>query len=611
MDFPYLGILWNPQDSAQSALVKRLFMRAQLARWNPVLERAGITVYTQQTPLPYLSAQPFFGDSGMLLGVLFDRAHGQRLTARRSHIDPDLAGPAARAIRKLTRAYWGAYIALLSDPHTGQYWVLRDCSGMIPCYYTTWEGITLVSSEARNFRIFSSFDDGPNRLPPFDINWRYLAAFLLSSQLQIRESGIERINELLAGEAFSVVKNRVVIELAWDPASFITAVPNMQINDEGATLRETLQTCINAWASIHQWIIQSLSGGFDSSLVLSLLRRSPKCPHVVCVNRYSNGPAEDERPYARLVADATNTPLIEWPWTSARDSLDPSCLNLPAGAKPTVSGLLRTLDQNFFSALRAAHRFDAIWTGEGGDHLFLALTTALPLIDYLKTHCFGADFNDVLRDTASLTGQCIPHLLATGIASWLHESPANPKWRTVGASFVSADFFRRNVSPEYIEHPWSARLRSCVPGKRHQLLLLTEVLHRLRPLPDSLECMALSPLLSQPVIELCARIPTYHLLHGGMTRGLARNAFRGLLPTRIIDREVKGQTTHHALGIIHRSMPFASELLRHGALLKNGLIDRRRIEPMLAGTLPIDGPTLFPFLACLAAETWLSSWGHR
>ena len=71
--------------------------------------------------------------------------HGNRTLSN----DPDLCTSSPQVADTLTRNYWGGFIALHSQPGSGQWCVLRDCSGSLPCYYSSIRGVTLATSDAR------------------------------------------------------------------------------------------------------------------------------------------------------------------------------------------------------------------------------------------------------------------------------------------------------------------------------------------------------------------------------------------------------------------------------------------------------------------------------
>ena len=608
MNLPYVAVLWNPLDSMKSRDAVRIKQSLSAANWIPTLENDGIAVYVRKSPAPYLSAQMLARGRGLLLGTLFHRNPCRRVSCDELGVDPRLSTAEPATLRHLTRAYWGGYVALLSNLCTGDFYVLRDCSGMLPCYYTSTDSITLVSSDARNLLIPCRAAHGQPFAHTFDINWRYIAAFLAHSRIQIRETALEGVHELLAGEILTRRDDRSSIDLAWSPTEFTKPAPSKSPEDQCEELRSTVQSCIDAWCSVHDRVLHSLSGGFDSSLVLAMMSRSPRRPLIVCLNRYANGPAEDERQYARIAAQTANVSLVEWPWTFDHYALDDSCATLPLGAKPSIPALFAPPEIAFFRTLCAAQRFDAIWTGEGGDHLFMAARTTLTIADFVRSRRFHRGLLRILTETSRLTGQSIPHLIF-GLLSLRHLAPSADYVSTLPSNPLLATRARPTQEQQrYLLHPWQTAMRNTPPGKRHHVAMLADAIHRVRPLEGSPDSAELQPLLSQPIIEQCLSIPTFELLRDGRTRGLARRAFRSIVPEAILNREQKGQTTHHVFGVLERSLSYISSILVNGELEARGLLDTSLLKPILAAQIPISEMRVAPLLACVAAEIWVRAW---
>lgn len=607
MDLPYLAILWNPFDPGQSQVAATAIGRVPNRLWVPVLQQAGIAVYSRNSLVPYLCAHVICEGRGVLLGALFKTRGQYGQSARELASDAQLAVAEDATMHRLTHDHWGCYVAMISNPSNGKWWALRDCSGMIPCYYAHAQGVTLFASDARHFLPLSgSAREIP--LMSFDINWRYIAAFLSHSQLQIRETGIAGVYELLAGEVASCQDGRFTVNLQWNPLDFIEPDPGATIHSICDSMRRVLQSCIDAWAGIHESLLHSLSGGFDSSLVLALLARSRRRGHVICINRYADGPAEDERRYARISATVTHTPLLEWPWEFGQQSIDVKRLPTTLGAKPSITATVSPLENQFLALLRASYKFDAIWTGEGGDHVFMAMPTDLIVRDSIRLRGFGSPLIEALRSASQLTGHSIPRLALRALCPHF----GTPD-RTLGVSRGALSFVAKHAIQDldlltYSCHPWTAIARNAPPGKRQQILLLAEAIHRRRPPPLTQGCVELQPLLSQPIMEECLRVPTYHLLYQGRSRGLARHAFADIIPAEILHREVKGQTTHHAIGLLDRSMPFLSEYILTGELARRDLLNRRTLEPIVTRKVPISASHILPLFACLAAEAWIGNW---
>ena len=97
------------------------------------------------------------------------------------------------------------------------------------------------------------------------------------------------------------------VESAHDRADEPIQDPQTAITE----LRRTARACIHTWAACYSDIVHNLSGGLDSSIVLSCLKDAPSQPNISCLHYFGTGPDEDERKYARLMAGRVGIELIE------------------------------------------------------------------------------------------------------------------------------------------------------------------------------------------------------------------------------------------------------------------------------------------------------------
>lgn len=117
------------------------------------------------------------------------------------------------------------------------------------------------------------------------------------------------------------------------------------------------------------------------------------------------------------------------------------------------------------------------------------------------------------------------------------------------------------------------------------------------------------PLLSQPLVELCLRIPTYVLIRSGRDRAVARRAFERDLPTGIVRRQAKGRTDQHVRNILDANLDFLRELLLDGLLVRHGFLNRAALELYLGRER---SPADFQYAEILqehaCTEAWLRRW---
>ena len=119
------------------------------------------------------------------------------------------------------------------------------------------------------------------------------------------------------------------------------------------------------------------------------------------------------------------------------------------------------------------------------------------------------------------------------------------------------------------------------------------------------EVAALHPLLVQPILEACLRIPTWLWLRGGRDRAVARAAFRGLLPEATLSRRSKGHLTSLFMAGYLATRPELESLLLDGRLAAAGLLDRDTIREYLRRDGRPDDADYMRLLDLSSAETWL------
>jgi asparagine synthase (glutamine-hydrolysing) len=478
--------------------------------------------------------------------------------------------------------------------------VLRDCSGRLPCYRLRHSLVDLFFADPA---VLCSLG-----LAPGSCNWDYICAFLCSSQLQIRDTALQGVTELLAGDCFQITPSERRIDCAWSPAEVLELPLIDRFASATQLVRSVTNYCITAWASIFQAILLSLSGGLDSSVVLACLARSHTRSTIVCVNKYGANVTEDERMFARLAASSASVQLLEIPIVSDEQRIDQSLTHMPLTAKPTVSGTIGALEMLALNPIAETFKATGIWTGQGGDHLFMQTRLPIGLIDYVALRGLGLGLVRSLHD-------------AVHISKWNYWRTASLLWRRdtaldAGARgrglidrhpFITADA-RSRVRPESFLHPWVLNTESLPAGQRAQISALSEVLNRHRPLPGLELIHQHHPLLSQPLIELCLRIPSYVHLRGGIDRAVERAAFADLVPREITTRRQKGQSTFSILGMLNRSRKYVRDLVLDGVLVKQDILDRAALEPLLNGQRPTDATNFWPLFAAIAAELWVQNW---
>lgn len=603
--YRYVAFLWNSLDSEVSHEAEGL--RGRLLESSIGCEQAfaapGMEVYTWPPRTSDLHEYPIPDCSGVILGRLFPAELEALADGWKPALTPhDGSRFLATSGRTLTEEYWGAYVAFLHSPRAPHSVVLRDPSGKLPCYRLRHLGIDIVFSDVADLAF----------LPPpvFGLNLPYLAAFVFRGSIQTRETGLAAVTEVLAGECYEIRGTCSRQKIIWNAAQIAMDHERVSREIAAARLRAVTEACIEAWASVHLRILHLLSGGLDSSIVLGCLARARHPTHTICLNRFLGAAEGDERIHARAVARLARVPLIERRLPVEECIYDTSMLALPKSPRPSFTQCERWKQLNIVNGIVAAHKSDAVWTGQGGDHLFLKATDVESAADFLIDNGWHKGLARAIRGEARLSRRPYVDIWRSALAA-----RRTPGHRTSSSQERLPGFVRSEALPEnldiYLSSPLDLAAKNLAPGRRRQIALVAEVVNRNVPLSGHEIAHQHHPLLSQPILEQCLRTPSYVHLDGGCPRALARLAFHELVPQQVLQREDKGNTTSLVVESIRRSAPFLHELLLHGVLAAERLVERSELSRCLR-----DGHALMPgqlpaLTSCIAAEIWARSWSRN
>src|SRR5690606_35056839 len=160
------------------------------------------------------------------------------------------------------------------------------------------------------------------------------------------------------------------------------------------------------------------------------------------------------------------------------------------------------------------------------------------------------------------------------------------------------------AAPHRPDHPWLDPPRTAVRGTVEHVQSIAGI-HYFHADPAPGAAAALHPLLAQPVVEACLRIPSWLWVRGGRDSAVARAAFRGLLPEAILARRSKGHLASLFMTAYLAARPQLEELLLEGRLAAAGRLDRDAIRKYLRGEPQPGGAGYMRLLDLASAETWL------
>lgn len=602
--YQYLALIWNPASNDATAEARALWRRLsdEAPLWVCVIDERGFILFHADADENRGSSETrrLHGASGALCGRAFLSGHENDAHAFGADLDSEVSEQIARSRgESLLRDFWGRYVAFVRSPESSEVLVVREPTGAMPCFVTRRAGVHLVFSD-----IEACLGLG---VLQFSINWRYIAAYVPCPGLQIRDTGLQEVTEVLPGERVTFRQDGVERDWLWNPARLRSEGIIRDPGEAASLLRSTVRTCVHAWASLHRSVLHNLSGGLDSSIVLSCLADAPGCPQVTCLNYFAAETREDERAFARIAAERFGSELIECAVNAKSIRLE-ALRGIRLAPQPAsyAYDLLFGAFETQFAVERGA---TAVFAGAGGDSLFFRDRVGLATADCLLQRGARSAVLRVALDVARVTRRSFWSVLREAFAR--HLSPARrlpvelDEERTLIPKGVR-DEATRDVT---LIHPWLRDAKDLSPGFRYQItsVSLAPAFYGHLARPGEVERTAV--LLSQPLVELCLRIPSYVWISGGRDRALARRAFAGDLPPRILWRTDKGALDRLTLSVLRWNERFVRELLLDGLLVKHHLLDRKRLELFLSRGSP-DGTLEYADIIQqhLCTEMWLQRW---
>jgi asparagine synthase (glutamine-hydrolysing) len=608
----FVALVWDQLDSSVTAAATTLLDRLRLHRpdWIIALKESGVAVAC--SPIGsrqgerHENAYVLPNGRGVALGTLFPRSYADSAESL-SNVVPEISFSEDEAElivssrgQHLIEKYWGGYIAILSPNRSAERLVFRDPSGFIPCHHTRIDGVDVYFVNIADVEPLANIERS--------VNERFLRSYLLLSTIAVRDTGIDGIDAMLPGECVAHINGSQRRWFLWNPLEIAAKSPILDQREAIELTRRTVTACTHAWASRFDGITLFLSGGLDSSILANCLVTAPSRPAVLCQNFYASNPNSDERPYARMVAEHAALRLTEETTDVAFD-LTP-ITRFPRSLLP--AGTL--IDKQYWdreSLRQRALGYSATFAGHGGDELFYRGGPLPGAVDHAWMHGITRRLFSVALDDSVLDQVSIWSTLKLVNRYGIRKQPwlMNRGLRGSHLPLLTAEFREAAISDADIWHPLYRSTPAIPPAKYFQASLISHSTSGgYFPAGGPQALQEISPLLSQPLMELSLRIPTYLLRSGGRDRSIARQAFASQLPTQIATRKTKAFADAQTAGLIKHNIEFVRETLLDGQLVKNRIVDRAKLESAISGeltTLQTDADELARYLT---VEAWWQRW---
>jgi asparagine synthase (glutamine-hydrolysing) len=521
---------------------------------------------------------------GVVLGWVF---------SDREPLSPVSLAPSCCTPVGLLDRIWGGYVAFVIDPDRRETHVLRDPSGIMPCLR--------IRAPAGEWLVSDMTTAQAAGLVHGGIDWTGLAWHLQAASLPLAPTALAGVSELLPGFATNLNEPPGTAMPIWSPWSHVRAPIRQSYQEAAESLRLTIDACVTSWAGAFDHILLDLSGGLDSSILAAALAH---CGASCDALTYApDGGVDDERAYARLVAEYCDTPLSEV--LLALDDVDmlrPTFPDLPA---PIGRCIGQAMDAPR-ARLAARTGADGFFNGVGGDNVFCYLRSAAPVADRIRSEGLGLGAWRSVHDVCALTSASVATVLRLA-RKQLRKASRASSWQPYMALLDPAC----RAPIEAFRHPWLESPANALPGKTAHIRSLLRISTHFHAFALDDGASLISPLRSQPLVELCLSIPSWFWSQGGRDRAVARDGFAGRLPSAIVARRSKAGPEPFCFQLLARDRSLIQERLLDGHLAREGILDRSMVEAQFKTNAPFKADVYLRLLELADAEAWIDHWSNR
>jgi asparagine synthase (glutamine-hydrolysing) len=605
--YRYVALVWDRKISLaqEAALLLSLRLREQSNDYIVALSCPGLLVLTADRK-GTLGDHLLQGQPGIVVGSIYHR-HKNALDDSPSRVATFDSRKSDEIMRSRGRTfiteYWGNYVAVLADEERRSVRVLKDPTGSLPCFITSWRGVNIV---------FSCLQDCLDlRILQFSVNWSYVESRIASNGSDALHGSLSQVSQVHRGQCLEIRPDDVranSTQLYWQPVDF--SEPSRAIFDVelaarllGATVRSVTRTL----ARDHSDILLRLSGGLDSSIVGGCLKDTAGHARVIAYTGFSPTGKSDERRWSRLVAHHAGFEIAECQIDPAKISLE-SSLRMQASVGP-ARALVSVIRRETENRLAIQRPYSASFSGHGGDAVFGAEAVRHVVDDFLRLGGSWIKALEVSAAVALRTDALAWRVLKDAMIRRLRGSTMDDfRDRLINKQSLAAPRLGgAGLRTKYFPHPWFSEYED-VPWhvvRRVGALTLTPEFYDPMEISSADVPLDLAPLYAQPLTELSLQIPLHVHFDQGIDRGLARKAFRGYVPAPILRRQWKDRAPGHIETIVANNRALFRDIVLGGALAQAHLIDCATINSILEGSFSKGSYFIGELFALLDLELWI------
>jgi asparagine synthase (glutamine-hydrolysing) len=475
------------------------------------------------------------------------------------------------------------------DGRNHSLFLARDRVGIKPLYYRLTDDSLIFASEIKAILADPSV---AREIAPEMID-RFLTFMYVPGE----ETLLRGIQKLAPGHYLQLVNNKPVVRQYWDLA-FAKSFQHERIEEAEERLLSLLSETVKLHMIADVPVGVLLSGGVDSTGVLSLAVEETDKKISTFTVGFSADDFADERPFAKLAADRYGTQHYELTISAADfSSFLPSYvwhMEEPVCEPPAIA--------LYYVSKLARDHVTVLLSGEGGDEAFAGYSNYRNLVWLERIKRGGSLVNAAFGTGLSLwTTVFDPSrfakykpLLRDQFPDYYYSRTSNP-YRTTGNSLgevYSAEYLSV-LDREFSIQP----LRRLQAQVRNQDALQAMLYIDTKTwLPDDLlikadkMTMANSielrvPLLDHKILEFAASLPPQMKLHGATTKYILKKALSARIPREIRDRKKTGFPVPYGSWIRNELKDLVWDVLLDGRTINRGYFRRDAIEDLLQKNL--------------------------
>ena len=481
----------------------------------------------------------------------------------------------------------GMFAYALWDEKAERLLLARDRVGIKPLYYAVIGGCLAFASELKALIRLPWFDP--------DINSASIERFLAFLYVPGPETVYQGVVELPPAHILVYEKGRTSIQRYWTLR--YQSRDDVRVEEWAERVLHQFRDSVKSHLMSEVPLGAFLSGGIDSSAIVAAMAMESSKPVVTfSIGHEGKGAFQDERPYARIVADRYRTEHHEFVVSADIQGIVPkliACFDQPFADSSAIP--------NYYITKLTRQHVTVALSGLGGDelaggyerHLGMQWAEHFRRLPSVVRGVLGEYWIHRLPD--SPTG----HPGMSRIKRFL-SSAANPTAERYAAfvmahsvseraRILSRDFhagakaqssnemveaaFNSNDADSLLHYLLLCDMQLYLPG---DLLMLTDRVSMLH----SLEVRV--PFLDHPLIELMAQVPARHKLTLWSKKALFKRAFRGLLPSSILDRKKVGFSVPLALWLRTELKPLLCDVLSKDGLTAVGYLEHGEVEKLVS-----------------------------